>query len=290
MVRLEPARWPTDAARARLRAALARRPRALLTDIDGTLSPIAPSPDAARLLPGARAALRAALQVFDVVAAVSGRDPRDALRLVGLPTLTYIGSHGLERLEPVAPDGDAQTMRSVVFPAAAPYREAIAAALAEVGARLAVWFPDVRLEDKGVTASVHVRQTADPSAAEEAAFLAASEVAARAGLRVTRGKLVVELRPPVAMDKGQAIADLLAAHGLQSAIYLGDDQTDLDAFRMLHRLSAEGVGGAPFVGVSVAILSAEVPSTLAAEADVTLDRITRVPALLRWLVASAAQA
>ncbi len=314
VVMLGQARWPSAAAKARMRAALARRPRGLLTDIDGTLSPIAPSPDLARLLPGVRTILREALGVFDVVAAVSGRDPRDALRLVGLPALTYLGSHGLERLEPVFANptagdftGDdstganssdtasqsaspADAMRSVVFPAAAPYRGAIAAALAEVGATLAARFPGVQLEDKGVTASVHVRQTADPAVAEEAAFAAASEVAARVGLRVTRGKLVVELRPPVAMDKGLAIADLIVGRGLRSALYLGDDQTDLDAFRMLRRLSAEGVRDEGFVGVSVAILSSEAPSTLADEADVTLDAITRVPALLRWLVATAAKA
>ncbi len=172
MATLDHLRWPSAAAKARLRVALAQRPRGLLTDIDGTLSPIAPSPDVARLLPGVQASLVAALAVFDVVAAVSGRDPHDAQRLVGLPALTYIGSHGLERLEPSpasqpdAPDAldapdtsngsDAPSasaiplptniaMRSLIFPAAAPYRVAIAAALEEVGAALAPRFPALRL-------------------------------------------------------------------------------------------------------------------------------------------------
>ncbi len=135
-----------------------------------------------------------------------------------------------------------------------------------------------------------MRETAYPAAAEAAALAVARTVAARHGLRVTRGRLVVELRPPVAMDKGIAIADLILAHGLRAALYLGDDTTDIDAFRALRRLTAEGLaGGAPFVGVSVAILSAEAPAQLAAEADVTLDTITSVPALLRWLARTAGE-
>src|SRR5579862_5852508 len=76
----------------RLRAALAARPRALLTDIDGTISAIAPSPEAATLLPGVRALLREACAVFDLVAAISGRGADDALRMVGVEGMRYIGN------------------------------------------------------------------------------------------------------------------------------------------------------------------------------------------------------
>ena len=89
---------PDDAIRDRLRAVLALRPLGLFSDIDGTLSAIAPTPDAAALLPGVADLLTQALSTFDLVAAVSGRTAVDARALVGLPGILYIGNHGLEYL------------------------------------------------------------------------------------------------------------------------------------------------------------------------------------------------
>ncbi len=283
----------SDEARALLRAALALRPRALLSDIDGTLSAIAPTPEQATLLPGIRDLLVEAQRVFDVVAVVSGRAASDALRMVGVPGLISMGSHGLERLESEEPSTQPSILRHVIYPPAEPYREHIAEALAAIGSALAPRYPGLLLEDKGVTASVHVRQTADPPATEAAVFAIAKEITGPLGLRVTRGRLVVELRPPVEMNKGLAIAELIHERGLRSAIYLGDDTTDRDAFRALKRLTGKAKPEAPsgepaFRGVGIAVLSDEAPPTLAQEANIALDTITQVPMLLRWLVTEGA--
>jgi len=95
---IEEAFSPSDTVRDRLRAVLALRPLGLFSDIDGTLSAIAPTPDAAILLPGVADLLKQALPTFDLVAAVSGRTAIDARAMVGLPGLLYIGNHGLEHL------------------------------------------------------------------------------------------------------------------------------------------------------------------------------------------------
>ncbi|HEV2462061.1 MAG TPA: trehalose-phosphatase [Ktedonobacterales bacterium] len=259
----------------RVRSVLAAKSRGLFTDVDGTISAIAPTPEQAVLLPGVAELLRRARDVFGVVAAVSGRSAQDTARMVGVPGLTYIGNHGFERVEP---EGE-----RVVLPEALQYEPAVAAVMTQVGKRLAQRFPGLRLEPKGATASIHVRGTADPAAAEEAAYQTATELAEPRGLRVTRGKLVVELRPPVNMDKGAAVEDVIRRHGLRGAIYLGDDRTDLDAFRALRRLEAAGVCR----GVAVAVLHAEAPAELADEADLTLASVEQVPAFLRWLLANA---
>ena len=270
--------WLDATAREQLLMALHQRPCGLFTDIDGTISPLAPTPAEARLLPGARELLAEAQAVFAVVAAVSGRSARDARRMVGLPGLVYIGNHGLERLEPTdTEDGESAI---TLFPGAEVYDQPIRDALAEVGQALAPLVAGVRLEAKGVTASIHVRQTADPQAAEAAAYAAALAAAQTAGLRVTRGKLVVELRPPLAVDKGVGVAALIAERHLRGAIYIGDDTTDIDAFRALRRLTAEGT----LAGVAVAVLQEEAPPTLGVEADLTLPSIAAVPDLLRWLI------
>ena len=258
----------------RVRSVLAARPRGLFTDVDGTISAIAPTPEAAVLLPGVAALLGRARDVFDVVAAVSGRSADDTARVVGVAGLTYIGNHGFERIEPGG--------ERVVMPEAVPYEAAVDAVLAAVGERLAQRYLGLRLEPKGATASIHVRGTADPASAEEAVYQVATELAEPRGLRVTRGKLVVELRPPVNVDKGVAVEDVNRRRGLRGAIYLGDDRTDVDAFRALRRLDAAGV----FQGIAVAVLHAEAPAGLGDEADVTLAGVEQVPGFLRWLLAN----
>ncbi len=278
--------WPSDTAMERALALLAARPRGLFSDVDGTLSPIAPMPEVAVLLPGVADILRRAVAVFDVVAAVSGRSVGDVSRLVGIPELVYIGNHGLERSGPDIRMGTRHAMGEVyIHPEALPYQVALTPVLAAVWDAVSAQFPGVRIEPKGVTASIHVRGTDDPDAAEAAVYAAAVDAAAPHGLRVTRGKRVVELRPPLEMDKGVALAELIVSHGLNGALYLGDDATDLDAFRALRRLTADGA----CQGLSVAVLHPEAPAGLAAEADITLSSVEQAPAFLRWVVEQAEQ-
>lgn len=262
------------AAREKLAAALAARPRGLFFDIDGTLSAIAPTPESATLLPGVAELLERLRTRFDVVALVSGRAAEDARRMVGLPGVLYIGNHGLEWIE-----ADAATVQ--VLPEAEPYVEAVNTTLDDLDATLAARFPGVRIERKGVTGSIHVRNAPDPDAAEESIVRSLTTIAVPRGLLVTRGRRIVEVRPPVAVDKGIAVAGVIRERGLRGALYLGDDRTDLDAFRALRQLTDEGICQA----VAIAVLSPEAPPELAAAADITLPDISFVPGLLRWLLA-----
>lgn len=264
---------PTPA-RELIDAALHARPCGLFSDVDGTLSALAPTPGSAVLLPGIRELLIEARGAFAVVAAVSGRAATDIRRLVDVEAITYIGNHGFDRIEP---DGTFS-----LLDAAAPYREVIAAAADRLGRELMPRFPGMFVEPKGATASIHTRGAIDPRAADEAVYAAALAAAEQAGLRVTRGKYIVELRPPVAVDKGVAVAEAIRLHGLRGALYLGDDRTDIDAFRALRRLTRAGTCR----GVAVAVLHEETPPGLAEEADVALASIAEVPAFLRYLVSA----
>ncbi|MBF6589659.1 MAG: trehalose-phosphatase [Ktedonobacterales bacterium] len=281
MTREDVWRPPHDpAGLARVDAVLARRPRALLTDVDGTISAIAPTPDAAVPLPGVAALLAEACAIFDLVAAISGRAAADARRLVGVSGLTYIGNHGLERLDATTPE----TLQ--ITPAALPYLAAVNAALDAVERTVAPRFPGMLVERKGVTGSVHFRLTADPAQARAAAAHALEGAAREHGLRITRGKLVLEVRPPLALHKGTAVAELVRTHGLNGALYLGDDRTDLDAFEALRELSMDDT----FQGYSVAVAHAETPADLLRAADLALADIESVPAFLRWLLTRARHA
>lgn len=273
-------------AQAKLHAALRERPFGLFTDIDGTISAIAPTPDAAVLLPQVSELLALARDTFNVVAAVSGRAAADAFRLVGLRGLMYIGNHGLERWEFAGQRGSWETLHKSTAPGVEPAVEAIHETLEVIAHTVAPRFPGLLIEPKGVTASIHVRQTGDPAAAERAVLNAIEQSKAARALRVTQGKMVIELRPPVRIDKGVAVSEVIRQRDLRGAIYIGDDRTDIDAFRTLRRLTAEGA----CQGVAVAVLQEDSPPELAAEADVTLDAITRVPNLLRWLIANGSSA
>jgi trehalose 6-phosphate phosphatase len=102
-------------------------------------------------------------------------------------------------------------------------------------------------------------------------------VAARAeaaGLEARWGRKVLELRPPLAADKGTAVRFLLEQRGLQRALYAGDDTTDLDAFRGLDSLE---------VGVRVAVASPEGPPALREAADVVVASPAALVELLRTL-------
>lgn len=210
----------------RLRDRFARRPLLLLLDVDGTLSPIAPTPAEAFVPEATRLALAQLAAAPAVhVALVSGRSARDARRMVGVEGAWAVGNHGFERIDP------AGTME--VDPVAAPWRDRVAAAAAAAAAVVAQ-HGGAMLEDKTWTLSVHYRQA--PPDAAPAMRPALERIASDQGLVVTEGKMVLELRPPVRIDKGTACVALVAAllpAGNGTVLYAGDDRTDEDAFRAL---------------------------------------------------------
>lgn len=234
-----------------VRDRLAQRPLALLLDVDGTLSPIAPTPEAAGVPAETRAILERLVAARDVhVALVSGRAARDAHRMVGVDGVWAIGNHGFETR---SPDGTLWT-----DPALAPWREHVAAAAAAIEP-IVRSYDGTRLEDKHWTLSVHHRQAG--AAMADVLRPELEEVADAHGLRLTSGKMVFELRPPVEVDKGSASLLLLdrLLDGAGAALYAGDDRTDEDAFRALRAR-----GGAA-VTIRVGQGTSEAPIATAAE-------------------------
>jgi trehalose 6-phosphate phosphatase len=272
-------------AREKMDAVLAAPRRGLFSDLDGTLSAIAPSPAAVVVLPEVRGLLEKARDVFDLVAVVSGRPAAEVARLVQVPSVVYVGNHGLERVRLDAEHGHGRgSLARKVHPEAASYEHVIDDTLVTVKTALGRRFPGLWIEPKGVTGSIHLRAVAEPEAAEEAVYDLAQKLGASRGLRVTRGRRVVELRPPVDADKGSAVVALVREESLGGAVYIGDDHTDIDAFRALHDLEQS----TPEVhGINVAVLSPEAPAELAASADLQLADEKQVPEFLTWVLGEA---
>lgn len=246
---------------------LASSPAGLITDVDGTISPIAPTPEEARLLPEARSALARLVPHLRLVAAVSGRQARQVAEMVGVPGMAYVGNHGLDWLE------GGQLLAS---PEAQPYLPALSSCLSRLRDALA---DDgcFQVEDKGATASLHYRACPDPARARQRLLAAVRDCPESSRLQVTEGRMVVNIRPPVAANKGTAVERLAGRSGLAAVVYLGDDVTDLDAFRMLAGLRASGVLRA----ATVAVASKEAPGELLREADYLAQGVAAVAAFLQ---------
>ncbi len=245
---------------------------AVLLDVDGTLAPIVRHADDAQVPEPTRVPLIEVAKRYGIVACVSGRRAATARRIVSLGSIAYVGNHGSELLRPGA-------LEAEVEPEVAAHGRRVRAfaqrAWTEELHRLRV-----RAEDKDVIAAFHWRGAPDEAAAEEAVRELASAAEAE-GFATHWGRKVLEVRPPVAMDKGRGIQRLLSAADVDVALYVGDDRTDLDAFRGLRE---EASSGRIRTAVCIGVRSEETPEELEAQADVLVDGPRGVRDLLRALL------
>jgi len=245
---------------------------AILTDVDGTLAPIVERPEMARVPGPARVTLANLSRRYGLVGCVSGRRALEARQLVGLPQLTYSGNHGLELLRP----GDERP----TFDPALERPEAAADFVADLDWG-ALGAAGLRLEDKGPIQALHWRGAADEVAAEARARTIAAEAEAL-GLHPRWGRKVLELRPGGEVGKDVAVGVLLRPIALRTAVYAGDDRTDLDAFRRLRELRE---GGELAAVACVGVTSPEAPPELGEQSDVTVEGPAGWLALLEELAA-----
>lgn len=250
-------------------AMLEARPAGLLTDIDGTISLIAPTPDAASVDDDVHRALRMLVRMLDVVGVVTGRAADDAERLVAVPGLLYVGNHGLEQrrhgLTQIHPDAVlgigavAETLRSV-------RRDADLAGITD----------GILYENKGATASIHYRLAPDPEHAHAALLPLVLAEAEAHGLRVSEGRMVIELRPQVAINKGTAVRGIAEGSGLRSLLFFGDDITDIDGFNAVASMREAG----DLRGLNIAVVAPESPPEVAAAADLVIHGVAACTELL----------
>ena len=233
---------------------------AILLDVDGTLAPIVAHPDLSAVPSDTLAVIAALVERYALVGCVSGRRALDAARLVPVAGVHFAGNHGLELLV----DGEVQLAGGVEewLPDLRTASAAIEPIVAEAGG----W-----IEDKGASLTVHFREAPDPTAARALLELRAIPLLNAVGLVSRWGRMSLEARPPLPVDKGSAIEELLLGRpGVHRSLYAGDDRTDLDGFAV--------------VDVKVAVRSDETPAELLDAADVVVEGTEGLVELLASLL------
>lgn len=233
----------------------------VVSDFDGTLSPIVDDPAAAGPADGAIEALVGLGDVAGEVAVISGR-PLAFLRSQFPESVSMIGLYGLQTLR----GGElGEHEQSGVW------RET----MADVASRARKHGPaEMNVELKELSITLHYR--GHPELATPVRGWA--DGAARdAGLRVRDAKMSVELHPPIDEDKGTALARLAAEH-TGPVVFCGDDLGDLPAFDALDELERAGREV-----LRVAADSDELPDEMRARADEVVDGPAGVVELLRSL-------
>jgi trehalose 6-phosphate phosphatase len=209
----------------------------VLCDVDGVLAPIVRRADEARVSQQTSVLLSRLARRYGLVACISGRSAADARRLVGVGGIAYAGSHGAELLEP--------------------------------GAARARWNEAFKSHEGQVNAFASGHDTPELRRLRARIEDIAAEAEAE-GLAVHWAKKVLEVRPPVHVDKGQAVRELVSLAEVRVALFAGDDTTDLDAFTALDELVAERkLDHAVRVGVE----SDEGPPAIVERADLVVDGV-----------------
>jgi len=227
---------------------------ALFLDYDGTLSPIVDNPENALMSDEMRAALRHAASLFPT-AIISGRSRDKVFDFVKLNELYYAGSHGMDIMGPVRKTTDSNGVECIrstdvhgkevnLFQPASEFLPMIT----EVYEKLGESVKDIdgaRMEDNKFCVSVHYRNVAEDDY-KKVFHRVTAVLEGYPCLRLTHGRKVFEVRPVIDWNKGKAVEFLLESLGLSESedvlpIYVGDDRTDEDAFKVL-KASNRGFG------------------------------------------------
>jgi trehalose 6-phosphate phosphatase len=197
----------------RYRPVLARfaQSRALVAfDFDGTLAPIVDDPEEARMRPSTAKLLRRLCSLYPCIV-ISGRSCRDVCsHLRGSGVRYVVGNHGGDL-------GDAPELRRI----ASQWKALLLPALAGLDG--------VRIEDKGLSLTIHYRQSPEKEKARRKIFRLARGLR---GARLIPSKQALNVVPEMAPHKGMALEAQRTKLQCDTALYVGDDVTDEDAFAM----------------------------------------------------------
>lgn len=229
----------------------------IFTDIDGTISEIAPTPGEAFVSEDFKELLNQLSSKYKIVGVISGRSITDAKEMIGVKNIFYSGLHGIETLwnEEYSASVDIETYKSV-----------FKAVMGELS------IPDgVYMENKGLVLAFHYRKCPENHQLLEDSL---KPLAEKYNLIIKSGKMVFELTLNVKMDKGKIIDKICLDFNLETVFYAGDDVTDLDGFDGVHRNK----------GVAVGVVGDDSPGEIRNKADICLSSVDEMKEVFKYLL------
>ncbi len=252
---------------------LQARSLGLAFDIDGTLSPIAPTPDEARLYPGIAALLEEA-RAYATIAILTGRAIEQGAAMINLEGVTYIGTHGVEWCEGLPASHPVQ-----INPRAQPFL-ALSKELLDIAEQRLADQPGILIERKRLGGSVHYRLAPQPEQTRELILQILREPAAARNFYLSEGKRVIDIKAHLPLNKGTELESFVQRSELTGIIFAGDDRTDLDAVLAIEHLRRQGLQAA-----SVVVQAADTLPALLEHADAVVQGVEGMAKLLAEIVA-----
>ncbi|XP_010416778.1 PREDICTED: trehalose-phosphate phosphatase B [Camelina sativa] len=215
----------------------------MFLDYDGTLSPIVEDPDKAFITHEMRGVVKDVALNFPT-AIVTGRSIAKVRRFVKVNEIYYAGSHGMDIEGPTKENNYGQSNERVLFQPAREFLPMIEKVV-KILEEKTKWIPGAMVENNKFCLSVHFRRV-DEKRWETLAEVVKSVLTDYPELKLNQGRKVLEIRPTIKWDKGQALNFLLKSLGYENSkdvvpVYIGDDRTDEDAFKVL-REREQGFG------------------------------------------------
>jgi len=240
----------------------------LFCDIDGTISDIYRTPDVAKIRPSIRKALAAIRPHLAVTAIVTGRQISEAMEMVELEDVTYFGTYGLEKWDKGL---------LTVSEEASQYTERLRMTSSAIATNLST--PEVIIQEKPLGLSLHYRQAKKPIHIRNQILTVIESTGASDWMKISEGRMVVELSLPVEIDKGTCINWLVDEQNLTGLIVIGDDLSDISMFEAAHHFQTT-LGTHAF---NIGVIEEETPNEVIDKVNYKLDGVDEVEAFLTWL-------
>jgi trehalose 6-phosphate phosphatase len=241
----------------------------VITDIDGTISEITSEPSHAKITADMRNILFVLSSQFKFVGVLTGRDINDALNIIKLKKIVYMGNHGLQRLKNGKIITDSRV--NVYVPIIKEIYEELTTRLKNSSG--------FNLEYKTLSLTVHYNECYPKYCAKKEVLDTISTMSLGKLVKIVEGRDLLEIRPPVGDDKGSVLQKFIKENNIKKIIYIGDDINDVCAFKKLKELSKEQ----KILGVSVAVNSKEVPKHVKESANFYVENVQETFEFLKWL-------
>ncbi|UTB32567.1 MAG: trehalose-phosphatase [Methanobacterium sp. ERen5] len=242
----------------------------IITDIDGTISKIATRPNEATVSNSMKNVLIQIQKKFHHLIIITGRSLEDAFKMIDIPGAVYIGNHGMEYMDDGLIILDEATVIYIPI-----FRELNEKLKNDKNINI----EGITLETKETSTSIHYRRAQNPETTRKTILKTLNNMEETEKLKIKEGKKIIEIRPPIGNDKGKIINQIIKRYGTKKLIYLGDDVTDMDAFKQISQL----VENKTINGKSIVVCSNETPLTVSNSADYYVENVDSVETFLNGL-------